>query len=287
MSIINENRRLWWDIVTGVCIVVIVIASAVKLFSGDVRVVVDFPTLLSLLFALFSVGLSALFYFKSTESSSLFYDNTYKFTSEVSLALTRMDSGLGEKMKLLENRYGDLKDYMQSGNYTRPESEVTVDAIDKEKAELEKVIGEKDSIIANLIESSTLGEVEKNKIRDELEEKNAKTRDLVAELDALKSKMERERFVEASKKFNFCVDMDAVFDAPSRVVGYAREHVLPKLQMRLSTDELFSYRDFSREFNKISKYLNESFLKDLELLEYARENRLTKKGHEFFLALSL
>ncbi|MBD8254442.1 hypothetical protein IFT96_03595 [Pseudomonas fluorescens] len=285
MPAISENRRLWWDVVTGLCVVILFVAAAIKLFSGDIKFSVDFPTLLSLLLAFFSVGLSALFYFKATESSNSFYDNTYKFTTDISQLLARMDSGLGEKMNLLENRYGDLKDFMRSGSYGSNDTEAASDQINTEKAELEKVVKEKDTIIAQLIESSNLDEAEKDKIRAELDVKDSKIKELLFEVELLRSKRDWNTFSEASKSLSSDKDLSSKLNVPTRVIGYARKTALPRLEAE--PHDILNFSQFSNLFSKKAKYLNEMFLADLERLGFIANGKLTLKGHEFFIALSL
>jgi hypothetical protein len=69
-----------------------------------------FTDVLSLLLALFSIGISVAFYFKATDSSNDFYDNTYKFTQEMSKMLARIDSGFGEKLNNIHEAQGQMGD---------------------------------------------------------------------------------------------------------------------------------------------------------------------------------
>jgi hypothetical protein len=70
----------------------------------------DFPTFLSLLLAIFSVGLAAMFYFKATDTSNAFYDNTYKFSQEIAGLLVKIESGFGEKLTHLDDAYKGMRD---------------------------------------------------------------------------------------------------------------------------------------------------------------------------------
>ena len=65
-----------WEWVKAICVVILTAIVAYKICVAPTIINIDFPTLLSLLLALFSVGLSALFYFKATDTSNTFYDNT-------------------------------------------------------------------------------------------------------------------------------------------------------------------------------------------------------------------
>ncbi|WP_353187996.1 hypothetical protein [Pseudomonas sp.] len=286
MSASSENRRLLWDVVFGICVVVTVVATVIKLSSGDIKFSVDFPTLLSLLLALFSVWLSALFYFKATESSNSFYDNTYKFTADVSQLLTRMDTGLGEKLALLESRYSDLKEYMRSGyGATDRDSSVTDEQIDQEKAELEKVVSEKDIIIARLIESSSLEDAEKEKIRVELEEKNNKIKDLLDEVEALSGRQNFEQAHEAAKIFSLDDEDESHQKILKRVSRYTKTTALKRLTA--DPEEILSFRKFSSLFFERSKYLNNAYVKDLEALGFTNGGFLTRKGYDFFVSMYL
>ncbi len=60
--------------------------------------------------ALFSVGLSVAFYFKANETSNQFYDNTYKFTNNMSELLGRIDSGFGERLRHLDEGNNHIRE---------------------------------------------------------------------------------------------------------------------------------------------------------------------------------
>ena len=81
-----------WDWVKAISALILVALLAYKVYSTPITLDIDFPTLLSLLLALFSVALSALFYFKATETSNAFYDNTYKFTRDIAQLLVKIES---------------------------------------------------------------------------------------------------------------------------------------------------------------------------------------------------
>src|SRR5688500_20145424 len=83
---------------TGKAIVILLLSGVVayKMIITPISLAMDFYALLSLLLALFSVALSALFYFKATDTSNAFYDNTYKYTKDKAELLVRIKSGYGE-----------------------------------------------------------------------------------------------------------------------------------------------------------------------------------------------
>jgi hypothetical protein len=59
----------------------------------------DFSQLLSLFLALFSIVLSAMFYFYATDTSNKFYDRTFKHTRALFETLGRIEERFGEMLK--------------------------------------------------------------------------------------------------------------------------------------------------------------------------------------------
>ncbi|TOH64776.1 hypothetical protein CGI76_24340, partial [Vibrio parahaemolyticus] len=90
-------ERLVWTRAKAFCLCFTVVALSVKLYSTDIELKMDVPTFLSIVLALFSVGLSAIFYFKATDTSNKFYDNSYKYTKDVAQLLVKIESGFGER----------------------------------------------------------------------------------------------------------------------------------------------------------------------------------------------
>ncbi|TOB71819.1 hypothetical protein CGJ99_23875, partial [Vibrio parahaemolyticus] len=106
----------------------------------------------------FSVALAALFYFKATETSNQFYDNTYKFTKQIAELLVKMESGFGEKLNKLDEGYASMRDYIQSpnNNYSSTSIETTKTQIEEEQKEIQKVIEERNQIVRDLLSKSQL-----------------------------------------------------------------------------------------------------------------------------------
>jgi len=102
---VNITKATLWDWVKAICTLTAVGVISYKVYLTPIDLTVDFPTLLSLLLALFSVGLAALFYFKATETSNTFYDNTNNFTKDIAQLLAKMESGFGEKLRNLDEGY--------------------------------------------------------------------------------------------------------------------------------------------------------------------------------------
>lgn len=110
-----KERLIWGLPRTVVSFVVVAITSAIvyRVVTVQCSIVFDFPTLLSLLLALFAVALSALFYFKATDTSNAFYDNTYKFTQQIAELLR--EPGSVSRGQPLNNKYSDIGPYLLGG----------------------------------------------------------------------------------------------------------------------------------------------------------------------------
>ncbi|SBS32257.1 hypothetical protein MAQ5080_02208 [Marinomonas aquimarina] len=136
MSDDKKNSKIGlWEWVKAISTLAIVGVFSYKVYLTPINLTVDFPTLLSLLLALFSVALAALFYFKATETSNTFYDNTYNFTKDIAQLLVKIESGFGERLRNLDEGYTSMRDSLQHyGSKPNDDVEET-----KKKIETEKV----------------------------------------------------------------------------------------------------------------------------------------------------
>ena len=110
---ITKTETSIWDYAKSLSLVVVVVAISIKLCSSDMELKMDVPTFLSIALALFSVGLSAIFYFKATDTSNKFYDNSYRYTKDVAQLLVKIESGFGERLKKLDEGYLSMKEEIQ------------------------------------------------------------------------------------------------------------------------------------------------------------------------------
>lgn len=165
----------------------------------------DFNALLSTLLALFSVGLSVFFYFKATDTSNLFYDNTYKFTKDISEILGRIEAGFGERLRHLDEGYSGLRD--KFGNpqgiiQTTKSIEKTSQEIEEEKQKLEQQMKEKEEILVSLMNRAKLQEKEKNEIIQSIKNKDETIHSLTKELHYLKKKLQKEEHLVSNELYN-------------------------------------------------------------------------------------
>ena len=171
------------DIAVGLFFLVL----AYKFFFGDWELNIKEltkPDILSILLAFFAIGLSIAFYFKATETANTFYDNTYKFTKEISEILGRIEAGFGEKLRHIDEGYFGLQQRFDTLSF---DPVVAKQQIEKSKGEVEKRAEEFQETIDRLVEKVNVGAEEKEKIKAELEEKEQLLQNARFELELLRS----------------------------------------------------------------------------------------------------
>ena len=156
-----------------------------KLFSMDLRLDIKefgFTDLLSMLVAFFAIGLSVIFYFKATDTSNRFYDNSYAFTKDVSEILGRMEAGFGERLKHLDEGYSGIRDKFDRLPF---DSTKAMEEIEKENLEIKEKEAEQHKMLEDLAKRAKLAENEKvdlfehmHKLSNELEESKNEARRL-------------------------------------------------------------------------------------------------------------
>jgi hypothetical protein len=148
----------------------------------------SFTDFLNLFLALFSVGLSVAFYFKATEASNQFYDNTYKFTKDMSEILGRIEAGFGERLRHLDEGYSGMRERLdklpQYGG-------ATVLEVKKEEEEIKKKELEQKALIEGLAIKAKLAEHEKHALFENLSKKNEELEQARMELRQMQSSRRR------------------------------------------------------------------------------------------------
>lgn len=171
-----------WDWVKCACTVALMGAVVYKIVTIKTDVAIDYPTLLSLMLAFFSIGISAAFYFKATDSSNLFYDNTYKFTKDISELLAKIESGFGEKLRNIDVNNTRLHDKMMGELLQQATKAKELDA---KEEEIEKNKSERNDLIAELTEKAKLTADEKDKYMAQFKQKEEEVLRLEAEVKKL------------------------------------------------------------------------------------------------------
>lgn len=157
---------------------------------------------LALFLALFSIAISVAFYFKATDSSSRFYDNTYKFTKDIAELLVKIESSFGEKLKHLDEGYTSIRDkFDKFPSTTLIEEKVqTQEELEEVKKEYERKLQEKEKLLNDTLQKAHSNEADRKKIIQKL---NTKEQEL---------QIEKEKVHSLEKKlahFNTNLDVEA------------------------------------------------------------------------------
>lgn len=149
-------------------IILLIVVVGWKLLNSQLEINLSnfsFSELLALLLSLFSVALSVAFYFKANETSNQFYNNSYKFTKDMSEILGRIEAGFGEKLRHLDEGYSGIRDKFDRLP-TYPDNKI--EEIKKEELEVKKKEAEQLKLIENLANRAQLAKGEKEEILKQL-----------------------------------------------------------------------------------------------------------------------
>lgn len=261
-----------WDWVKAICTITVVGVLSYKVYLTPIELTVDFPTLLSLLLALFSVALAALFYFKATETSNTFYDNTNNFTKNIAQLLAKMESGFGEKLRNLDEGYSSMRDYLQNSPTINSEISETKEKIKDEKEEIEKVIEERNEIVSNLLDRAQLQEEEKNQILSKLKEKEDELSSSQKELNKMGKRLLMDRMRKKEGR-----EFEKGFE------DYTFNNIIPRIG-----EEVLLTSSNPHVIRRINEHLNDQprgYIRDLEDNGYF-ENGITISGVKYFKRLA-
>ncbi|MEJ5861663.1 hypothetical protein [Pseudomonas farsensis] len=148
----------------------------------------SFTDLLSMFLAVSAIALSAAFYFKADESARSFYNNTYKFTKDVSESLGRIDAGFGEKLKNIDQSYVGISDKLDRFTdplYMASKAKAAKEVEDKE-ADIQEQEARRDDVLQELMRRADMAGAEK-------EQTLAKLAEMSEELARSKAELERSR----------------------------------------------------------------------------------------------
>lgn len=264
----TQSKQIpWW--VKSICIVIAVGAVAYKFVIGDFNL--DFNAFLSLILALFSIFLSAEFYFKATDTSNRFYDNIYKFTKDIAELLSRIEASFGQQLKSIDERQSKMNDWVYNGKMSEQEIEKTESEINKQHEELDRIRVEQQKIIEKLIEDAKIKEEEKERIKMELA-KNKKqylqTRNALNNLQAkLISNEEIDEITSIGPSFNENIN----------VKNYSKKFIMQEIGISSLVPSVIVSK-----FNKLKYILSDDYINALERLGYAHNGKLTLTGIQFY-----
>lgn len=281
-----ENEHVFWTISKSLSFLVAVIAVSLKLYNSTFDFKMDVPTLLSILLALFSVGLSALFYFKATDTSNKFYDNSYKYTKDVAQLLVKIESGFGERLKKLDEGYLSVREEIKKipvygqieKNDFKTEIENTKKSLLKEKEELEKINKDKQTIISTMMEKSQLENDEKESILSQLRQKESEASEAQNQVSKLNKRLFAERMNKKEANFKNSV-------LHKKISSFTLESVVNDISPEVILRS--SHQLLNRYFTDVTELFGDKYFKDMTSLGYFDDEiGLTKKGARFIRDLA-
>lgn len=237
---------------------------AFKLFSMDLSLNIKeftFTDLLSMLVAFFAIALSIAFYFKATDTSNRFYDNSYAFTREVSEILGRIEAGFGERLKHLDEGYSGIRDKFDQLPFDNAQANAE---LEKEKAEIESKEKEQQDLLENLAKRAKLAESEKEELFSHIKQ-------VSDELDEAKSETRR---LQRSIRMH-SVENDSRYEPLEYLTQFLSERRDPDIPLNSPRSSL--KMQFHRHANELPRRL----FRQLESNGFVDENGLTSEAVEF------
>lgn len=206
-------RNNWLKIVLSVGFSgVVIYRLATAPFSVDLTGF-SFNDLLALVLALFSIALSVAFYFKATDTSNEFYNNTYRFTKDISEILGRIEAGFGERLKHLDEGYTGLRAKFDRMPFDKGKVEKE---LKEEEEQAERVEKEKEKLLEDLARRAKLQEEEKRALFKQLSEKDAEVAKTRAEIEFFRRRLERAELQRSR----------AMEELPPRLMSFIKDDVL-------------------------------------------------------------
>lgn len=246
----SNSPTLISEITKSIVIVIITGVISYKVIITPFNMTMDAPTLLSLLLALFSVALSALFYFKATDTSNAFYDNTYKFTKEIAELLVKIESGFGEKLRHLDEGYNKIQD-----RFLPPVSKEEVfqaeEQVQEKQDELAEKLKDREKLIEELVNKAKLDDKEKQSFLSQLAARDTELRKAQKSLDVFRDEVNYLRSQSESSAGNLTV-------VEKVAINFFRQQFLDLFEDEKLMSEGFStteiYQKISQRWEKVIKH---------------------------------
>lgn len=169
MSQKMKNAIILIGVILGTIILLCILGSIlyIALFT-DKQLNIDVATIVSIILALFSIFISMMFYFKATDTSNKFYNNSFNFMKEQSELLGRIDERFTEKLNYVvglltsirglsnnaEDTFQLLDKAIEERNELNKKLSETESVKDEEKLQLLKELDRQDKIVKELKEKA-------------------------------------------------------------------------------------------------------------------------------------
>lgn len=138
-------------IVTSICVCMFVGLICLSIYKNNF----SSESILSTFLAFFSIFISIFFYFKADETSTKFYDASYKFMKDISVTLGKIEERFGEKLNSLNDKVSHLDKMSKDAG----------DEIEEKK--------QFNDVVSELMKKAQLTEEERNNYERRIEENEA------------------------------------------------------------------------------------------------------------------
>jgi len=224
----------------------------------------SFSEILSLVLSLFAIGISVSFYYETTKTSNRFYDNTYKFTKDISENLGRIEERFSEQLKGIKEGSQMLRERVEKYYSFDPNNEIDEQKLKELNTRLEQQQKEQEKLINNLATKYQIAENDKNQFIGEIESKKS-------EIDKLKRKLD---ILQKNSKLD--EELHEEFKIPSRIISYfkgaGKKRGFNKL-FELTDEEAIEF------FSENQKKLASGFINDMVIYELLDDSgNLTENG---------
>ena len=225
----------------------------------------NFTDLLSLILALFAVALSITFYFKVIETSNDFYNNTYKFTSETSEILGRIEAGFGERLRHLDEGYTGLRDRIEKFPIDTYQVEQKVK---EEEDEVKNKEEERDKLIESLAEKAKLEKNEKIELFRKLNELENELTDAKSTVAFFHKQLKKADIETGKDRHRY-----------DKVMRYIKKFLINEMLIKEMDIREINIINIKNRFNSIKDKLPAKFLNDMQEFGFVdSEMNLTDEG---------
>lgn len=265
-----------------VVIILALIVLSWKLLTSNFGFTIETLSLTDIIFlllALFSIGLSVAFYFKASDTSNQFYQQTHTFTKETSELLGRVESGLVERLGSLDKNYttmtaGMLSSFSRTGypsngdeearERTVTAQEVVIEQKESEISEREKAL---QTALDDLINKANLNDQEKAQTRKLLDDKENDLKNLRRELQKAENTLER-----------YATNFEEIKSEKTAIVIRYLVNLIRKHSERVGSREKINLIQAKIGFRDSLEYIAPAAFRDLHALGLMEEQNLSREA---------
>ncbi|PEP97011.1 hypothetical protein [Bacillus toyonensis] len=189
----EDFKKDWFKIIITILVTFLTGLISWKIINTNLNIQFDFNNLLSLILALFSIWLSISFYFKATDQSNEFYDNSFTLTKDLSVLLGKIESQFGENLRHLEQGNLQLHNKVESISAQISQKEFLLNENEKTIHDFEEVKKLLQEMTLKTLEDDNQAKYQRiiTKLEQEISGKEIQIKDLKTDIENLANKKEQ------------------------------------------------------------------------------------------------